>query len=1590
MKKSVFLPVKRMSVILTVILAGLSFPGYLHAQSGAQITAFNFTLNPTYPEVINQTNGTIVVPVYNTASVSSLVANFTASAGAVVRVSSVVQTSGVGAKDYTSGVTFDVTSGDGLATKSYFVTVTKNPVLSDKQLLTFSFAGIPGAVGTVNQTDFTVQVTVPFSQSLTSLTATFTSSPLSTVYVDVAQQTSGATPNDFTSMVVYSVKAENTSLRNYYVTVNKAAASSARVLTSFSFSALAPAVAGVINETSHTVALTVPYATDVTNLVASFTSSPLSIVKIGANQQVSGVTGNNFTNPVTYTVEAENGSTQSYIVTVTKEAASSAKDISSFSFQGLNPPVLGVISELSVITLTVPFGTPLGALVATFSNAPLSTVSIGAVTQTSGVTANDFSSDKVYTVTAQNVSTKNYTVHVEVQPALTGKSILTFGFLDLTPDVIGNINETNKTISLTVPFVTDISSLVPTFTSSAGSTVWVGGTTPTSGVTPQNFLAPVVYSCAAQDLTTQDYTVTVHRAAASTANSILSFNFETGFSPIITGTINQPAKTIALIVPYSAVLTSVVATFTNSPLSIVTVESVLQVSGVSANNFTIPVVYRCTAQDGSFELYTVTVTKAPVSTGNRLLSFDFNTGFPSPIIGVISGNTATLTVPNSTDVTSLIATFTTSPFSKLSIGALNQVSGVTPNNFTNPIQYTCTAEDGSFDFYTVTVVKAPVQTGREILTFSFEGIVPGVAGVINQTTRNITVNVPFTTDVTTLAATFTASPLATVRVGPTVQISGVSINNFTSPVTYTVTAENTLSQTYVVTVTKIPLSTAKSITDFRFTGILISPIVGVIDQTAGTITVTIPRCTPLDSLKAVFTASPLAVVKIGNTVQVSGTTKNNFNTPLVYDVMAEDASHKLYTVTVNIVPTVRQFLTFKFDTNTVIGTDTIRYVANGTINNTTRVIQVNIPNSAQKSSLKAVFTVSPTVRVYIGNVEQSSGVTVNDFTSTRSYLLSAEDNCNTLEYLVTVTNNPIDTQKQILAFSFNGLAPVVNALVNEATKTITAVIPFGVNRAGLVATYTTTSALTRVKVGGVMQKSAQTANDFTNPVVYQCYDESGGIVEYTVTVTNGAGSSAKAMTYFAFEDLTPDVIGVINEAQGTITATVPNGTNRSAMRAFFTSSPLSLVKIGTTVQQSGVTVNNFLMQVSYQVFAQDGSIKAYTVNIGETPDTTKPVVTNAIQTVSNLPGQYVLARSNEATGKIYIIKENVDQTTIAHLEAAVTAGNGRAVYITAANLDHALSTANLPDGKYYAYTIDAAGNKSLKGTNAITVQDRLPPTVFVAAQARVNSLGSVVYVQSSESNSIVYLVLEGVPQQSKLQLDAAVLAKQGAKQFAGSANSDVPVSIYGLVGGNYRAYAVDNSVYNNRSEPSANIVAISEASHIKSIFAYSFNQQTPPAIGQITGTEIAVGLKPGIPMNNLIATFTIAPLSHLYVGLIEQVSGVTPNDFTNPVVYKVTAEDGSSQNYTVTVKYNTGIEEAEWMSAIKAYPNPVTDRLVIESARPLSRITVLNGLGQVVDDIMKPEMLIEEIFTGSWTKGLYFIRYYNDRKYLGVQKVIKE
>lgn len=106
--------------------------------------------------------------------------------------------------------------------------------------------------------------------------------------------------------------------------------------------------------------------------------------------------------------------------------------------------------------------------------------------------------------------------------------------------------------------------------------------------------------------------------------------------------------------------------------------------------------------------YAGEVTPTVQSTEENILAFGIPGQVTFPVISQ-GGHTVAVDVPNGTDVTALIANFVLSPGATVQAIAIDQVSGVTPNDFTSAVIYTVTAEDGTTtQAWTVTVtILAP-------------------------------------------------------------------------------------------------------------------------------------------------------------------------------------------------------------------------------------------------------------------------------------------------------------------------------------------------------------------------------------------------------------------------------------------------------------------------------------------------------------------------------------------------------------------------------------------------------------------------------------------------------------------------------------------------------------------------------------------------------------------------------------------------------------------------------------------------------------------------------------------------------------------
>jgi len=196
-------------------------------------------------------------------------------------------------QNFSLPVHYTVAAADG-STKTYTVTVTEaaNPA---KDITAFTILGIAGTVGAN-----TISLTVPYGTGRTSLTPTIT-------ITGASINPASGVPQNFSSPVHYTMTAADGSTKTYTVTVTEAA-NPAKDITAFTILG----IDGTIG--ANTISLTVPNGTGLTSLTPTITITGASV------SPASGV-AQDFTLPVDYTVTAADGSTKTYTVTVTEEAA---------------------------------------------------------------------------------------------------------------------------------------------------------------------------------------------------------------------------------------------------------------------------------------------------------------------------------------------------------------------------------------------------------------------------------------------------------------------------------------------------------------------------------------------------------------------------------------------------------------------------------------------------------------------------------------------------------------------------------------------------------------------------------------------------------------------------------------------------------------------------------------------------------------------------------------------------------------------------------------------------------------------------------------------------------------------------------------------------------------------------------------------------------------------------------------------------------------------------------------------------------------------------------------------------------------------
>ncbi len=296
---------------------------------------------------------------------------------------------------------------------------------------------------------------------------------------------------------------------------------------------------------------------------------------------------------------------------------------------------------------------------------------------------------------------------------------------------------------------------------------------------------------------------------------------------------------------------------------------------------------------------------------------------------------------------------------------------------TYTVDFTVTDDFGVEVEKTINIIMA-ASAKTDILTYS----IPEQTKAADISTGGHTVitDVAVGTSLAALVATFTLDFGATAAIAATPQVSGVTANNFASPLTFVVTAQGGGTQNWTLSATILAISDT-------------SPLAAAVNDSVYT-----------DQINVVGGSTPYvyAATNLPTGLSISSSTGAITGTPLdtadtyVVDVQVTDALSVVINKNLSIVLTASEktdFLTFSFPEQS----------GAATIDTGAHTIDIETLNGTNVTALVATFTMDYGAAADISDVAQVSGVTANDFTGAQTYTVTAEIGSTEQDWVITVT-----------------------------------------------------------------------------------------------------------------------------------------------------------------------------------------------------------------------------------------------------------------------------------------------------------------------------------------------------------------------------------------------------------------------------------------------------------------------------------------------------------------------------------------------------------------------------------------------------------
>ncbi len=188
-----------------------------------------------------------------------------------------------------------------------------------------------------------------------------------------------------------------------------------------------------------------------------------------------------------------------------------------------------------------------------------------------------------------------------------------------------------------------------------------------------------------------------------------------------------------------------------------------------------------------------------------------------------------------------------------------------------------------------------------------------------------------------------------------------------------------------------------------------------------------------------------------------------------------------------------------------------------------------------------------------------------------------------------------------------------------------------------------------------------------------------------------------------------------------------------------------------------------------------------------------------------------------------------------------------------------------------------------------------------------------------------------------------------------------------------------------------NIVDNTEAD----IISFEVAEQIEPATIDLENRSISIELFKDSDLTQITPIFT---LSHDAVCSVDgnvQISGITSHDFTNPVTYTVTSEDGNNvKDWVVEINVSDFILNSNSeISPVELFPNPFKHELVISLHQPKeafhqykARVIALDGTVLIEKKFSETPLIVN---TTELKVGTFLVQVLHQETVISTQKMIK-